>query len=143
MTRFLLALDDAVQLVEFAFDNAKPGDLFVKKAPACTVQDLAESLVDLFGAKNEISVIGMRHGEKLFETLATAEELRRAEDLGDYFRIAPDNRDLNYAKYFTEGDTPEYTGDDYNSHNTIRLSKAQVKALLLTLPEVKAALARA
>ncbi len=138
MTRFLLALSDAVQLVEFAFGHARHGDLFVRKAPACTVQDLAEVLLDLFGASNEIRVIGMRHGEKIYETLATAEELRRGEDMGDYYRIAPDNRDLNYAKYFTEGDLEEATVDDYHSHNTTRLSKPELRDLLAGLPEVSA-----
>lgn len=140
MTRFLLALSDAVELVEFAFDNARHGDLFVKKAPACTVQDLAETLLGMFGASNDIQVIGMRHGEKLYETLATAEELRRAEDMVNYFRITPDNRDLNYAKYFTEGEPPENSAEDYHSHNTTRLSKSELRELLAGLPEVAAEL---
>ena len=139
--QFLLALGDAVRLVEFAFENARPGDLFVKKAPACTVQDLAEVLLELFGASNEIKVIGMRHGEKLYETLASAEELRRAEDMGDYYRIAPDNRDLNYAKYFTEGDPEEKSVDDYHSHNTTQLARSELRDLLAQLPEVAAELA--
>ncbi len=138
MTRFMLALADAVKLVEFAFNNARPGDLFVKKAPACTVQDLAESLLELFEVDNEIRVIGMRHGEKVHETLATADELRRAEDMGDYFRISPDSRDLNYAKYFTEGDPEEISFEDYHSHNTEQLNRAQITELLLSLPEVRA-----
>jgi len=140
MTRFLLALGDAVKLVEFAFANARPGDLFVKKAPACTVEDLARALLDLFGATNEVKIIGMRHGEKLYETLATAEELRRADDMEDYFRIAPDNRDLNYAKYFTEGDNQALSLEDYHSHNTTRLSQDEVRDLLRELPEVSAEL---
>lgn len=140
MTRFMLSLADAIALVNFAFENARQGDIFVKKAPACTVQMLAETLRDLFGADNEIRNIGVRHGEKLYETLASSEELRRSEDMGDYYRVSFDNRDLNYSKYFTEGDVEEATVDDYNSHNTYQLSPAELKTLLLTLPEVRAAL---
>ena len=141
MTRFLLALPEAVKLVEFAFENATQGDIFVRKAPACTVLDLAHALLELFEVDNEVRVIGMRHGEKLFETLASAEELRRAEDMGDYFRVSMDTRDLNYAKYFTEGDREEIHIEDYHSHNTERLDREQTKNLLLTLPQVKSALA--
>lgn len=137
MTRFMLALSDAVDLVEFAFQNATQGDLFIKKAPACTVAQLASVLLDIFQAKNEIQVIGMRHGEKLYETLATAEELRRSEDMGGYYRVKADNRDLNYAKFFTEGDPEEVSTEDYHSHNTEQLSDVQLRQLLLTLPEVQ------
>ena len=145
MTRFMLALRDAIALVEFAFLHAEQGDIFIKKAPACTVKDLAEALLEIFepgGSVSSLKVIGMRHGEKLYETLATSEELRRAEDLGDYFRVRVDSRDLNYAKYFTEGDPDEFLTDDYHSHNTVRLDKAQVKELLLSLPEVRSELSQ-
>lgn len=140
MTRFMLSLNDAIELVHFAFENANQGDIFIKKAPACTVQLLAEVLQDLFNADNDIRVIGMRHGEKLYETLASAEELRRSEDMGDYYRVTYDDRDLNYAKYFTEGDVQESAVEDYHSHNTYQLTKNELKDLLLTLPEVQAAL---
>jgi len=140
MTRFMLALRDAIDLVEFAFLHGGQGDIYIKKAPACTVQDLAEALLELFKANNPMQVIGMRHGEKLYETLATSEELQRADDLGGYFRVRLDSRDLNYAKYFTEGDPEEIMTDDYHSHNTVQLDKAQVKELLLSLPEVQAEL---
>ena len=137
MTRFMLALEDAIKLVEFAWENATQGDVFIKKAPACTVRLLAECLSDLFNSKNDIKIIGSRHGEKLYETLATSEELRRSEDMGDYYKIALDSRDLNYAKYFTEGDVEESIIDDYHSHNTVQLEKEDLKTLLLSLPEVQ------
>ena len=140
MTRFLLPLPHAIELVTFAFRHANQGDLFVKKAPACTVQVLAQALLELFGSNVPLQVIGMRHGEKIFETLATREELIKAEDMGDYYRIPIDDRDLNYSKYFTEGDTEEQTLNDYHSHNTERLELLQVKQLLLTLPQVRAEL---
>jgi len=137
MTRFLLPLAFAINLVAYAFAHAKQGDLFVRKAPACTVADLAKALKNLFAADIPVQVIGMRHGEKIYETLATREELARAEDIGDYYRVPMDTRDLNYSMYFTEGDTTESTLDDYTSHNTERLNVAGVESLLLTLPEVK------
>lgn len=140
MTRFMLSLPDAISLVEFAFRNAGQGDLFVKKAPACTVEDLSATLLELFEADNEVRVIGMRHGEKLYETLATAEELRRADDLGGYYRVRLDSRDLNYARYFTEGDPGEASVEDYHSHNTERLDRAALRELLLSLPEIRGAL---
>lgn len=140
MTRFMLSLEDAIDLVEFAFRNASQGDVFIKKAPAATVQTLAESLRELFNADTEIKHIGWRHGEKLYETLATSEELRRSEDMGDYYRVAYDDRDLNYNKYFAEGDREEINYEDYHSHNTEQLTKAQLKELLLTLPEVRDAI---
>ena len=139
MTRFMLSLPDAIDLVSFALHHAHQGDLFIKKAPACTVELLAETLIDMLGGDNEIRVIGIRHGEKIFETLATSEELRRSEDLGDYFRVRLDDRDLNYAKYFTQGDVEEVSFEDYTSHNTHRLDKEELRALLLSLPEVRAA----
>lgn len=140
MTRFMLSLNDAIELVAFAFENASQGDIFIKKAPACTVQLLAETLLDIFEASNEIRVIGWRHGEKLYETLASAEELLRSQDMGEYYRVSYDNRDLNYAKFFTEGDVEEANTEDYHSHNTNQLSKEELKDLLLTLPEVQEAL---
>lgn len=140
MTRFMLSLNDAIELVAFAFENASQGDIFIKKAPACTVKLLAETLLEIFDADNEIRVIGWRHGEKLYETLASAEELLRSDDMGDYYRVSYDNRDLNYAKFFTEGDVEEANTEDYHSHNTYQLTKEELKDLLLTLPEVKEAL---
>ena len=140
MTRFLLRLRDAIDLVLFAFENGRPGDILIRKAPASTISDLAEALQQLFGRRVGMTVIGMRHGEKLYETLASREELARAEDMGEYFRVALDDRDLNYEKYFTSGDASEARIDDYNSHNTTRLTVDEVKALLLSLPEVRAEL---
>ena len=140
MTRFLLPLPQAIELVAFAFTHGQQGDLFVRKAPACTVANLAQALKNLFHSDVPIQVIGMRHGEKIYETLATREELAKAEDMGDYYRVPMDDRDLNYSKYFTEGDTTESTLDDYTSHNTEQLDVAAVEALMLTLPEVREAL---
>lgn len=140
MTRFMLSLNDAIELVAFAFEHANQGDIFIRKAPACTVKLLAETLLEIFGASNDIRVIGWRHGEKLFETLASAEELLRSEDMGEYYRVSYDSRDLNYAKFFTEGDVEEASTEDYHSHNTHQLSKEELKKLLLSLPEVQAAL---
>ena len=142
MTRFLLPLTQAIALVIYAFEHARQGDIFIRKAPACTVTDLVTALKQLFRSRTPVKVIGMRHGEKIFETLATREELRQGNDLGDYFRIAMDTRDLNYAKYFTEGDRSEAAIDDYTSHNTQQLSVREVTALLRTLPEIRAALRR-
>jgi len=141
MTRFLMPLRDSVKLVEFAFENARQGDLFVKKAPACTVADLAEAVKRLFESDVPTNIIGTRHGEKLYETLANAEELVRSEDMGDYYRVPMDTRDLNYGKYFTEGDLEELHVEDYHSHNTDRLNLDEIQELLLSLPEVQAALA--
>jgi UDP-glucose 4-epimerase len=140
MTRFLLPLSLAIELVAFAFNHGQQGDLFVRKAPACTVANLAQALKNLFHSDVPIQVIGMRHGEKIYETLATREELAKAEDMGDYYRVPMDVRDLNYSKYFTEGDTTESTHEDYTSHNTEQLDVAAVEALMLTLPEVREAL---
>lgn len=141
MTRFLLSLRSAIDLVLFAFDHAQQGDIFVRKAPASTVQDLAQALVNLFEADVPIEVIGTRHAEKLFEVLATAGEIAQSEDMGDYLRVRMDVRDLNYAKYFSEGNVEENVIDDYHSHNTERLNVKQVEELLLTLPSVQAELA--
>lgn len=137
MTRFLLSLRSAIDLVLFAFEHAQQGDIFVRKAPACTVEDLARALKNLFGSDVPVNVIGTRHAEKLFETLATAGEIAQSEDMGDYLRVRMDDRDLNYAKYFTEGNPEELVLEDYTSHNTERLSVAQVEELLLTLPDVQ------
>lgn len=137
MTRFLMSLDDAVDLVIYAYNNAKQGDIFVQKAPASTIMDLAVAVKELFNANNEIKVIGTRHGEKLYETLLTREELAKAEDLGGYYRIVPDDRDLNYGKYFTEGQEEVSRLEDYNSHNTQRLSVAEVKEKLIQLDYIK------
>lgn len=133
MTRFLMSLDDAVDLVLYAFSNARQGDIFVQKAPASTIMDLAIAVKELFSADNEIKVIGTRHGEKLYETLLTREELAKAEDMGDYYRIVPDDRDLNYGKYFTEGQENISSIEDYNSHNTQRLNVPEIKEKLLKL----------
>lgn len=137
MTRFLLPLHTAVDLVDFAFENARPGDIFIRKAPSSTVGDLAAALLKLFEADNSIDVIGTRHGEKLYETLATAEELRSATDEGDYWRLQMDQRGLDYAQYFTEGSDSADVAEDYHSHNTRRLTIDETAELLLELPEVR------
>lgn len=138
MTRFLMSLSESVDLVEFAFSNAQSGDLFVKKAPASTISDLAEALIEMFGGDpGQIKQIGVRHGEKLYESLLGVEERAKADDLGGYFRVPLDSRDLNYALYFEEGEERSANLDAYTSHNTQRLSKAEVQDLLLSLPEVR------
>ena len=137
MTRFLMSLDDAVDLVLYAFCNARQGDIFVQKAPASTIIDLALAVKELFNADNEIKIIGTRHGEKLYETLLTREELAKAEDMGGYYRIVPDERDLNYGKYFTEGEEQISNFEDYNSHNTQRLTVPEIKEKLLQLEFIK------
>jgi UDP-glucose 4-epimerase len=141
MTRFLLPLAEAVDLVLFAFEQGRQGDILIRKAPACTVSDLATALKLLFRSDVPIKTIGVRHGEKLYETLATREELRRADDMKDYYRVAMDSRDLNYSKYFTEGDVHEIEVEDYTSHNTKRLTVKEVEILLRSLPEIQQALA--
>lgn len=133
MTRFLMSLEDSVDLVIHAFENAHQGDIFVQKAPASTVEVLALALKELFGVDNETRIIGTRHGEKLFESLVSREEMAKAEDMGQYFRVPADNRDLNYAKYFVEGEKHIASLDDYTSHNTERLDVEGVKKLLLKL----------
>lgn len=133
MTRFLMSLDDAVELVLFAFEHGNAGDLFVNKAPSATIGDLAEAVKQLKKSDNEIQIIGTRHGEKLFETLCTREEMLKAEDMGEFYRIPADNRDLNYAKYFSKGKEILPEVDDYNSHNTRRKDIEGVKKLLLSL----------
>ncbi|MFC6152905.1 polysaccharide biosynthesis protein [Nocardioides yefusunii] len=136
MTRFLMSLDEAVMLVDHAFEHAKPGDLFIRKAVASTVEDLALAVGKALGVEPEIQVIGTRHGEKLYETLATREELERAEDQADYYRVSVDARDLNYGKYFDEGSVVE-SHDDYHSHNTERLDVDGVVDLLMKLPQFR------
>lgn len=137
MTRFMMTLDDAVELVWFAFNHADNGDLFVQKAPAATIETLAIALQELYGSNNKINVIGTRHGEKLYETLVNREEMAKAEDMGDYFRVPADNRDLNYGKFFTEGETKVSAVEDYTSHNTLRLDVEGMKELLLKLPMIR------
>jgi UDP-N-acetylglucosamine 4,6-dehydratase/5-epimerase len=141
MTRFLMSIEDAVDLVLYAFKNARQGDIFVQKAPASTIGDLAVAIKDIFGKGNEIKIIGTRAGEKLYETLVTREELAKAQDLGDYYRIPLDGRDLNYNKYFVEGEEQISHTEDYNSHNTRRLNVHEVKELLLNLYYIKQELA--
>lgn len=141
MTRFLMSLDDSVDLVVYAFTHGHQGDTFVQKAPASTIADLAQALVELFEADNEIKVIGTRHGEKLYEALLTREEMAQAEDMGDYYRIPADNRDLNYNKFFSEGKVRSPNSEAYNSHNTTRLDFAGVKEKLLSLQYVRQELA--
>lgn len=136
MTRFMMSLDESVRLVLFAFNNAEPGDLFVQKAPAATILTLATALKELFNANNEISIIGARHGEKMYETLCGKEEMSKANDLGNFYRIPADMRDLNYTKYIqTEG--PQLIDQEYNSDNTRRLNIKELKELLLSLDYIQ------
>jgi UDP-N-acetylglucosamine 4,6-dehydratase len=137
MTRFLMSLQDAVELVLFAFEHGNQGDLFVNKAPAATIGDLALALKELANVQNEIKIIGTRHGEKLYETLCTREEMMKAEDMGDFYRIPADNRDLNYSLYFSEGEQELAQMEDYNSHNTQRLDIKGIKELITQLAYVK------
>lgn len=138
MTRFMMSLENAVDLVLYAFKNGKSGDIFVQKSPASTIGMLAEALIDMSGKKNlKIRNIGIRHGEKMYESLLTAEEMSIAKDLGSYYSISSDNRDLNYEQYFTEGNKAEELLGDYNSHNTVQLSKNELVQLLNKLPEIK------
>ncbi|MDH3352508.1 MAG: polysaccharide biosynthesis protein [Gammaproteobacteria bacterium] len=144
MTRFLMPLRFSVDLVHHAFEHANQGDLFIKKAPASAIADLVEALKELFDVPGHpVDVIGWRHAEKLYETLASAQELANSQDMGDYYRIMLDMRDLNYKPYFTEGEQETGQHEDYHSHNTDQLDVAGVKELLLTLPEIRAALAQA
>lgn len=142
MTRFLMPLRDSVALVHHAFKNANQGDLFIRKAPASTIADLVTAITELFGVPDHpVEIIGWRHAEKLYETLASAQEISNGDDMGDYLRIRMDERDLNYQAYFSEGDQATKTHEDYHSHNTRRLSVPEVKELLLSLNEVKAEIA--
>jgi UDP-N-acetylglucosamine 4,6-dehydratase len=137
MTRFLMSLEDSVDLVLHAFTHAKQGDIFVQKAPASTVEDLAEALKELFKKNSSIKVIGTRHGEKLYESLISREEMAHAEDMGRYYRIPADNRDLNYAKFFSDGEKVVSEASDYTSHNTERLDIPKIKELLMKLEYIK------
>jgi UDP-N-acetylglucosamine 4,6-dehydratase len=137
MTRFLMSLNDAVDLVLFAFENGKAGDLFVNKAPAGSIRDLAQALNFICKSKNEVKIIGTRHGEKLFETLCTREEMLKAVDMGDFYCIPADNRDLNYNQYFLEGEEDLSNIDDYNSHNTEQLDVDKIIDLLKKLPFIQ------
>ena len=137
MTRFMMTLDNAVELVLFAFQNGSNGDLFVQKAPACTIRTLAQALKELYQASNPIKIIGTRHGEKLFETLVNREEMVKAEDMENYYRISADARDLNYGKYFSEGEEKISNIEDYTSHNTVRLDVEATKKLLLKLRVIR------
>ena len=137
MTRFLMSLEDSVDLVLYAFTHGKQGDLFVQKAPASTVADLAQALKEIFKKDNPVRIIGTRHGEKLYESLISREEMAKAEDMGGYYRIPSDNRDLNYAQYFSEGKEMLSHLDDYTSHNTERLDVERIKKLLLKLEYIK------
>ena len=140
MTRFLMSLNESVDLVMYAFENANPGDIFVQKAPASTIQALAQAMRELLNKDIEIKIIGTRHGEKLFESLVSREEMARAEDLGGYYRIPSDSRDLNYGKYFVEGELKVSQLEDYTSHNTHRLDVEGVKNILLQLDIIREAL---
>lgn len=137
MTRYMMTLEDAVDLVLYAFEHGKNGDLFVQKAPAATLTVLAEALKELYKANTEVKTIGTRHGEKLYETLVTREEMFRSEDMGNYFCIPADSRDLNYDKFFVEGQEDISKVEDYHSHNTRRLDVEEMKELLLKLPEIR------
>lgn len=137
MTRFMMTLEDAVDLVWFAFENSKQGDLFVQKAPAATIEVLAKALLELYGSSNEINVIGTRHGEKLYETLVNREDMVKAQDMGEYFRIPADTRDLNYAQFFSEGEPNVSNFEEYHSHNTGRLDIEGMKKLLFKLPIIR------
>lgn len=137
MTRFLMSLEDSVDLVLYAYEHGQQGDIFVQKAPASTVEVLAQALKEVFAKDNEIRIIGTRHGEKLYESLISREEIAHAQDMGGYYRIPADNRDLNYAKYFSEGEESISHQEDYTSHNTNRLNVEQVKALLLKLDYIQ------
>ena len=138
MTRFIMSLDEAVDLVLFAFEHGQNGDILVQKAPACTIQTQAEAVCELFGGKKEdIKVIGIRHGEKMYETLLTKEECAKAEDMGDFYRVPADNRDLNYDKYFKEGDDQRATIDEFNSNNTRQLNVGETKDKIASLEYIQ------
>jgi UDP-N-acetylglucosamine 4,6-dehydratase/5-epimerase len=136
MTRFLMSLEEAVDLVLYAFEHGEPGDLFVQKSPAATIGDVANALLQLFNSKLEIKVIGPRHAEKFYETLLTREEMVRSVDLGEFFKVNADNRDLNYEKYFSQGNQKVLNHEEYNSNNTIMLSTEKIIPLLRALPDV-------
>lgn len=137
MTRYVMSLEEAVELVAFAFENAESGDIMVQKAPACTIEVLAQAVKELFGVESETKIIGIRHGEKMYETLLTNEECANAMDMGDFYRVPADKRDLNYDKYFTDGNEERTQLEEYNSNNTELLNVEEVKAKLLTLDYIK------
>lgn len=139
MTRFLLPLSSAIELVQFAIENSNNGEIYIKKAPAASVMQIAQTVKDIFKSNSKIEIIGKRHGEKLYETLASSDELNQAKDMGEYFCIKPDNRDLNYSKYVNKGKKNNDTNlrNDYHSHNTDQLNKNQLRQLLLSLPEIQ------
>ena len=137
MTRFLMSLDESVSLVLHAFEQGSQGDIFIHKAPASTIKDLVQALIEIFDAKNSIKIIGTRHGEKLYESLVSREEMAKAEESDNYFRIPVDARDLNYSSYYTDGDEKISEIEDYNSHNTIQLNVEEVKEVLLKLDYVR------
>jgi UDP-glucose 4-epimerase len=137
MTRFMMTLEDAVDLVIYAFQHGKNGDMFIQKSPASTIGDLAQALIDLYQSKSKVRVIGTRHGEKLYETLVNREEMAKSIDMGNYYRVPADNRDLNYDSYFTKGEEKVSEFDDYHSHNTLRLDIEGTKQLLLKLPLIR------
>jgi UDP-N-acetylglucosamine 4,6-dehydratase/5-epimerase len=143
MTRFMMSLEHSVELVNYAWENANQGDLFIRKAESCTIADLAQAVINLFKADAKVTIIGTRHAEKVSEALANREELARAEDMGNYFRIQADSRDLNYRPYVEEGDRTQMQYDDYDSHTVERMTVKDVEQLLLTLPEVRQELAMA
>ena len=142
MTRYIMSLEEAVELVIFAFENAHPGDIMVQKAPACTIENLGKAVCELFGVKYDPKIIGVRHGEKLYETLLTREEYVRATDMGNFFRIPADSRDLNYEKYFEKGNEKFSSMEEYNSNNTLQLDVPQIKEKLLELKYVQDELAQ-
>ena len=136
MTRFLMSLDNAVDLVDYAFNNCNQGEMFIQKAPSCTIKTLAEALIEIFGSNSKVKNIGIRHGEKMHETLVTSEEMLRSDEIGDFFKIKPDSRNLNYENYFSKGDI-EKMPDSYSSNNTSILDKKSVINLLMSLPLVR------
>jgi len=142
MTRFIMSLEEAVELVLFAFENAHTGDILVKKAPACTIGVLAQAVKELFHADNPVRVIGIRHGEKMYETLLTNEECAHAIDMGDFYRVPSDTRDLNYDKYFVQGNQERTKLTEFNSNNTALLTVEEVKQKLLTLSYIQEELAK-
>jgi UDP-glucose 4-epimerase len=137
MTRFIMSLDEAVELVLYAFQHAESGDILVQKAPACKIGVLAQAVKEIFNSDAEIRIIGIRHGEKMYETLLTSEECANSIDLGNYFRVPVDKRDLNYDKYFTKGDSARNTAAEFNSNNTVQLGVEEVKEKLLSLKYVQ------
>ena len=137
MTRFLLSLEEAAKLVYFALNESGQGDIFIRKSPACTIATLATALKNIFDSKVPVRIVGIRHGEKIYETLVTREEMSKSEDLGNYFKIKMDDRDLNYDKFFIEGDVEDNKFQEFTSQNTRRLNVKEVEDLLLSIPEVK------